>query len=151
LVAEVSDMRFDPVVPPTLAGNIGYMTPNDKYLSFVFRGQRELDLVAAELSETITRYGLPFINNLTSLRNLVAAMTTVRFRNTIIVDYRIPAGYYLLNEVDNAVSFLNERLKLLEGRSDAAAQQYIRFAGRLLSRCGRDTCQGKQPLAESSI
>jgi hypothetical protein len=79
LVAELSGEPFDELVPATLAGNIGYMTPANKYRPYNFSETSPPDTVADELVDDVSQYGLPFIRNHTEMAALVKGLRSSRF------------------------------------------------------------------------
>jgi hypothetical protein len=134
LVAELCEDAFDEVIPPTLAGNIGYLSPANHYLPFLFRQDGDIGGTARELCEAVKLFGLPFINECSDLLALVHAMQTARFGIPSVTDYRLPVGLWLLGEHIKAKAFLAARVEDIGARKDPAAIRYMRFAERLAER-----------------
>jgi hypothetical protein len=55
LLAELLNEPFDELIPPTLAGNIGYLSPADRYVPFLFTEDIAIEVVAAGLSIAVKR------------------------------------------------------------------------------------------------
>jgi hypothetical protein len=128
LVADLSGTPFDKFVPATLAGNIGYMMPANKYRPYNFSTSTPLETVVKELVDDLRRYGLPFIRNHTEMVALVKGLHTSRFAIRFMADYRIPAGLFLLGQLDEAEAYLKAKLADLGDRRDPAALRYKVFA-----------------------
>ena len=134
LVAELANEPFNEVIPVTLAGNVGYMSPADRYLPFLFMEGGAVEPVADELCETVATYGMPFINTNANLPTLVESMRTVRFGIPFVLEYRIPVGLFLLDDYARVKEFLGSKLAEIRSRNDPAALLYKSFASELHKR-----------------
>lgn len=134
LVAELFGNVFDKLIPPTFAGNIGYLSPAHSYLSFTFSQSSLNEEVAERLCEAVKAYGLPFMNSAANLRDLVGKMQTMRFGITDQLAERIPVGLWLLGETEQAAAFVEAKLATIGARSDPAALRYRKFAMKLNER-----------------
>jgi len=79
-------------------------------------------------------YGLPFMKKSADLRSLVETMQTVRFGMAEQLNYRIPAGLWLLADAKNAEAFIAAKLSEIGTRGDPAALRYRTFAAKLNER-----------------
>ncbi len=132
LVAELSGEPFDESVPATLAGNIGYLTPANKYRPYNLSENSAAETVAHELVAEVSQYGLPFIRNHTEMAALVKGLRSFRFAIHFLADYRIPVGLSLLDQLGEAEAYVKAKLAELAGQQDPAALRYKAFAGKFL-------------------
>ena len=137
LVAELAGDTFDDLIPPTIAGNVGYLSPARRYLPFTFAESVSNEEVADQLCEAIKAHGLPFMKKAADLRALVEAMQTLRFGMAEQLSYRIPVGLWLLADTEKAKAFVAAILTEIGMRSDPAALRYKTFATSLTERLGR--------------
>lgn len=134
LVAEILTEPFDELIPPSLAGNVGYMMPTAKYVPFLFSESTLPDVIADDLTESIKRYGLPFITMNADLVQLLESMISARFAIPEQVAYRIPIILHLLGKDADAVNVLENKLKEFGGRVDPAALRFRKFCDHLQAR-----------------
>lgn len=134
LVAELSGDAFDELIPPTLAGNVGYLSPANRYLPFLFTQDTATEGVASQLCDAVKTHGLPFIKKVADLAALVEAMQTARFGIPFVTEYRIPVGLFLLGDRAKAKTFLAAKLGEIGTRSDPAALRFKSFAAQLSER-----------------
>ncbi len=134
LVAELAGDKLDEVVPPTLAGNIGYLMPADKYRPYIFSEDGPVETTADELVKDVREYALPFIRRHIDMATLVKGMKTRRFAAQFMVAYRIPVGLFLLGQKDEAGLFLKTEFAKIENTRDAAALRFKKFATNLANR-----------------
>lgn len=134
LVAELSGDTFDELVPPTLAGNVGYLSPENRYAPFLFTVDLEIGDVARQLCHAVEMHGLPFQREVANLASLVDAMQTARFGIPFVTEYRIPVGLLLLGDYSQAKGFLVAKLSEIGRRGDPAAIRYKNFAAKLFDR-----------------
>jgi len=139
LVSDLLGEKFDEVIPATLAGNIGYMMPSDKYRSYTFSQDAPVETIAEELVNGFREYGLPFIRSHTETTALVEGLRTCRFAVRFMADYRIPSGLFLLGRMDDAAAYLNAKLAEIADRSDPAALRYKVFVVKLAERAENKT------------
>jgi hypothetical protein len=128
LVATLTGDAFDEVVPPTLAGNVGYLSPQNRYVAFLFSETAEIEQVASQLCDAVATHGIAFIEKMTGVAELVHAMQTVRFGIPFVTDYRIPVGLALLGQHEEAQRFLARKIVELGTRSDPEAVRFRGFA-----------------------
>jgi hypothetical protein len=137
LVAELAGDAFDVLIPPTIAGNVGYLSPGGRYKSFTFTDSIENEEIADQLCKTVSKYGLPFMKKTADLRALVEVMQTLRFGMAEQLSYRLPVGFCLLAETERAKAFIAAKLSEIGTRADPAALRYKTFAARLSERLAR--------------
>jgi len=134
LVAELFGEVFDKLIPPTFAGNIGYLSPDHSYLSFTFSQSSLNQEVGERLCEAVKAYGLPFMKSAANLRDLVSKMQTMKFGITDQLAEGIPVGLWLLGDAKQAAVFLEAKPATIDARSDPAALRYRKFAMKLNER-----------------
>ncbi len=131
LLSDLLQEPFNTFSPPTLAGNIGYLSPGNRYVPFLFSSSRDVALIADELCNEVKTYGLDFARKVTDLSALVEAMQVARFGMSEQIGYRVPVGYLLLGESDKAIWFINQKIDEIGSRTDPAALRYKNFAERI--------------------
>jgi hypothetical protein len=124
LVATLTGDALDEVVPATLAGNVGYLSPQNRYVAFLFAETGEIAPVATQLCGAVATYGLAFIEKVTGLAELVRAMQNARFGIPFVTDYRIPVGLALLGQHEEAQRFLARKIVERGTRSDPEAVRF---------------------------
>lgn len=131
LEAELCGGPFSDYVPPTLAGNIGYIAPEDNYHTFAFSSEK-IETIVDELVGYVAKHGVPFMKKNADLATLVKSMQTptLRLGNSDLT-YRLPAGLFLLGRFDEAQAILKRELEKIAGRTDAATLRYQKFAAGL--------------------
>ncbi|SRR5258706_7079580 len=134
LVAELRGETFDELMPPTVAANLGYLSPENRYLPFIFTEDDRIETLADELREAVKAHGLPFITKAANLAALVHEMQAGRIGIQFMLDYRIPAGLFLLGDRAKAQAFLAARLAETSSRNDPAAIRYKAFASKFSER-----------------
>jgi hypothetical protein len=134
LVAELVGDALNDLIPPTVAGNVGYLSPAHKYMAFTFAVSGSNEDAADGLCNAVKVHGLPFMKRMIDLRNLVETMQTTRLGMPDQLNYRIPVGMWLLGESGNAKAFVAAKLSEIGIRADLAALRYRAFATRLNAR-----------------
>jgi len=134
LVAELTREKFDEFVPPTLSGNIGYMTPANKFRPYLFSENGTVEPIVEELVNDVCEYGLPFIRAHSDMVALVEGMCECRFAVKFMVAYRIPVSFFLLGRMDAASDCLNAELVKLGDQKDPATLRFKAFAADLAKR-----------------
>jgi len=135
LIADILGERFDEVIPPTLTKSIGYLTPENRYISYNFSSQNPPDPVVASLIASVGKFGLPFIERHVEMATLVNSLRTGKFSIPFMVAYRVPAGLYLLGQNKDAISYLNAELVKIGDRDDPAATRFKSFARKFAEVC----------------
>jgi hypothetical protein len=131
VVAELTGDAYNDLIPPTVAGNVGYLSPTHQYQVFKFSEAGPNEEIADQLYEAIEAHGLPFMKRVADLRRLVESMQTARFGISEQLNYRIPVGLWLLADVREAKAFIAAKLSEVGTRGDLAAQRYRAFAMKL--------------------
>ena len=134
LVAELCGDFFDELLPPTIAGNIGYVSPENRYRSYLFTEGMEIENAITDMGHELRTHGLSFIRRNADLKALVETMQTARFGIPSVTEYRIPAGLLLLGDHSRAAAYLNAKLDEIGARKDPAAIRYKNFAIELSTR-----------------
>ncbi|SRR6266567_5155948 len=133
-VADLTGEKFDEVVPATLAGNIGYLMPSEKYRPYMFPEDGPPEKPAEDLVNGVREYGLPFINRHTDMAALVEGLRTCRFAVPFMADYRIPSALFLLGRTTEAGEYVRVKLAEAGERQDPAALRYRMFAAKFTER-----------------
>jgi len=128
LVAELVNEEFNDVIPPTLAGNIGYLMPQNEYCPYIFSEDNPKEMVVEKLTNDVRLYGLPFMQRHMGMDELINGMYSSRFAIGFMAAYRIPAGLFLLGRKDDAGNFLSKELTKLKDHNNSAALRYKKFA-----------------------
>lgn len=145
LVADLLHERFDEVIPPTLARHIGYLMPSHEYQPYVFLKGGNVEETISNLVRDVREFGLPFINLHADLAYLVSKLGSRDFGADFMAAYRIPAGLFLLGQMDDASRFITTELEKVEGRGDAASMRFRSFGTSLIS-CIKSRCDSRKGL-----
>ena len=127
LVAELIGLKDHPYIPPTISTPIGYLMPENSYVSWLFEPGENHSREAQRMVQSITTYGYPFMSANNTLASLIDKMLA-GFGHPHQLKFRIPAAYLLVSETQMAEDCVNQELNALCGRDDAAADQYRAFA-----------------------
>jgi hypothetical protein len=127
IVAECTESPFDPIVPPTVAANIGYLAPQHRYMPFLFAEADVLTQVADQLAAAVRLHGIPFMKKCADLNFIVEFMQAGKALNSS-TEYRIPIGLHLLHRDSEALRYLEKRLDQIVDHTSAYAVYYRRFA-----------------------
>jgi uncharacterized protein YqcC (DUF446 family) len=114
----------------TLTSAVGYLTPQAKFLQWVF-DPALTDLVESEIAKMIRavrEYGLPFMEEHTNLSQIIAELEAKRFTVNQVRRYRLPAAYLLARRKQEALRFVESELKELAAQTDSAASDFRDFA-----------------------
>jgi hypothetical protein len=119
---------------PTISISLGYLSPEERYIEWLFAGQSEpkLEAEVKKLIEVIRKYGMPFIESNASLPTLVNSLVDGRFTYKESAIYRRPIAHLVLGQKDEARQYVTHEVDAIGQRTDEAADQYRRFAARLL-------------------
>jgi hypothetical protein len=134
-VAELLDQRPHPYIPASISTNVGYLTPEKRYLVWSFQEGVNCESVVFEMIAAIEKFGRPFMQQTSTL----AAISTALFNSKRgtppdQLDYRIAAAADLLGKHAEAEAFVVSKLRELENRSDEAADWFRRFATKIRER-----------------
>ena len=133
IVAECAESPFDRIIPATVAANIGYIAPQQKYMPFLFSEASSLTEVTDQMVGTISAYGVPFMKDCADLNFIVDFMQAGGALNSS-VEYRIPVGLHLLGRDSEADAYLQKRLEQIADQTNAYAIYYRRFSANLKRR-----------------
>jgi hypothetical protein len=133
-LADIMGEEFDEIMPPTLAGNIGYLTPGNKYRAFLFARGEPFEPIAEDLVSLVKQVGLPYIQQYSALGPLVQEMLHAQYSISFQLNYRIPIGLFLLGRTAEAAEYLQRKLDMSASATDPAALRYRTFATTLLAR-----------------
>lgn len=130
LVAKSVGRKWQPYEGAAIASNIGYLTPEKKYRSWIFQAGDSITAQIDDMVSTIEKYGRPFIMKHADLSALVDGMGNGGLGGPFD-QLRIPAALVLLNQPDKAESYLEKELTSLGDRRDANAEIIRQFASKL--------------------
>lgn len=114
----------------TLTTAVGYLTPEKRFLEWVFDPALG-DIVDSEIAKiirAIEQYGLPFMQEHTSLDSIIAELEATRYTVNDLRRYRLPVAYLLAGRKNEALKFVEQELEAMKERTDPAAAQYRDFA-----------------------
>jgi hypothetical protein len=111
---------------PSLAVQVGYLTPERSALSWMFQGETAADeATAAELVGVVERYALPFFERNRSLRTLAESFATHSLAEASA--YAVPVIYSLLGQREVAERSIDDELA---GDGSDAGSEYRDFVRR---------------------
>lgn len=132
LVAECRGDKFHAYLPPTVCSPLGYLMPENKYISWVFAPGRSEE-VATDMTNAIATHGLPFMRSVVDLAELRRRLHgRCGFDHQLA--YRRPAAAFLAGDMDQARALLNDTIADLGARTDLAAADVRKFAESLRNR-----------------
>ena len=130
LVMELLGQKFQPYIGAAIGRNIGYLTPEIKYKSWLFRQDENCEALFAEMVATIQEFGPPFMREHMEISALCEAMRHSKLGGPHD-QYRIPVACVLLGRNDEAETFLEMKLKEIGNRNDGDAESFRSFAAKL--------------------
>jgi len=135
LVAELQQWECHPFSPPTVSSPIGYVTPEKRYLEWLFEYGPSLDIELSRMIKAIQIYGFAYMEANSTLDSITNTLRTSRTL-TDTMGYRLPTAYLMAGKAEMAEEYIEQRLKELSGATYPAAHHYREFAMRLLERLG---------------
>jgi hypothetical protein len=120
----------------TLSTPVGYLTPEGKFLQWVFDPLMPT-IVDGEIDKillAVRGYGLPFMREHSKLDMITDALEMSRFTITDLRRYRLPVAYLLAGRKNEALRIVEGELESIIGRTDSAAGDYRDFARALRER-----------------
>jgi hypothetical protein len=130
-VAELLGLKMHPYIPPSIASNVGYLTPQKSYVAWSFSKTNGCETPLGEIVGAIEQFGRPFMQKHGDLRTLYDTMCDSGLGIPHELDYRVPAAAILLNKPAEAEAFIDAKLREIGNRDDAAAQWFRNFAKKL--------------------
>jgi hypothetical protein len=119
---------------PTLSTSLGYLTPERKYIEWLF-GESE-SAAADQLLASIRKYGYPAMESLASHGTVLEALEKDQMTYNISRAYRLPVGLLIEGKKDSAIEVVHREMISIGDRNDEAAEQYRAFAESLERRVG---------------
>jgi hypothetical protein len=116
---------------PTISTAVGYLTPEGRFLEWVFDPTLDATPEIVKMTRAIQEYGVPFMQEHTALHSIIAELEAKRFTINETRRYRLPAAYLLAGQKEEALRFVEQELKDLNTRTDPAAAQFRDFANAL--------------------
>lgn len=136
LVAKLNEEEFNEIIPPTIAGNIGYLSTEDKYLPYYFPAGADPNPIVESLCEKIAATAIPFARKSRDMYALISEMETSRFSMPTQIAYRIAAAYIIVGNLKKAGELVTARLEKLQQQADPGAVRYKKFANKILEITG---------------
>jgi hypothetical protein len=132
LVTQLSGRNAHNPFLPTISTNLGYVMPQASYYRRLFCSYDDLDAGAAELTQLVVSFGLPFMRRNSNLEDLSQSMEGhVGWPD--VISYSLPVAYVLLGQLDRAHAYVRRRLTKLDETPSPATDQYRRFADRIIA------------------
>lgn len=121
-----------PYLTPTVSTSLGYVTPEKRFLEWLFELEFENEQEVSKMVRAIADYGMPFMKSHQTLESMTEALEHKNFTVNESRAYRLPVAYLLQGKKENAVQILNQEISKLGTRTDEAARNYRAFETRLL-------------------
>jgi hypothetical protein len=145
-VNPVVGLAFDPVenfikkiIPEhregTFRSSIGYLMPERRYLEWVIslHSPNDVEAKAKEIVTAVALYGLPFMNQFSSLEAVIEAQEQFQFTDRASAIDRLPILYNLAGRQEQANTLLQKRSIELAALDDWAARDQKRLVAALMS------------------
>ena len=125
-----------PQPAPTISVSLGYLTPEKRYIEWVFSpdATAALEVEAERVVEYMRRYAIPFIESNASLPTVIANLEEIgptSYKESAV--YRLPAAYFVQGDTERARRCIQKELAAIGPRTDKAANDYRLFAAQLLN------------------
>lgn len=133
-VAALLDEPWDPVIPPTLATNVGYLSPSGRYLGLSFSRSEDVSVAVGQLCALVLEFGVPFARKLSQLPELAQALQEGRYGIPQQSDYRLPVCHLMDGSPVRSAECVRIKLERVGDAADPAAARYRHFASKLLAR-----------------
>jgi len=122
------------VARATLLTAAGYITPEDRFLSWVFDPNVDSGSELEKIVVAIRLYAVPFMEAHKSLESIMRELENRRFTDIEGKRFRLPLAYVLAGFNEKALRFVEEQLAEIKDRSDVVAAEYRKFAEALEAR-----------------
>jgi len=126
LVSELSGIKAHEYIPPSIGTNVGYLMPEKKYKPWLFQERDEYEALVAGMVSTVEKFGRPFMERNAELSILYETMRELGVADNL--NYRLPVACVLLGRKVEAEVFLDAKLTEMGGRTDQAANDFVKFA-----------------------
>lgn len=137
-ISKLSNSKFHEYSPPTVSVPIGYLMPNNSFVTLIFEDGSDIDAEFLKLKEYISNYAMPFFDRNNSLTRLSELMHEKKFFRPQQSDYRIMVAYYLLGNFNEAINFANSYLEQLKKSDIAFFEKFELFYSELRKMAGID-------------
>jgi hypothetical protein len=134
LVAELTDRKFDPVNPATLACNIGYLANPPDYLMFTFPDDRDPFARVPELVEIVRSVAIPWIDRHNDLESFIQDMNNQHISIPHHTRTLQAAMEFLKGNLPLARELLRTGLEEVQGMENVRAQEFRSFASGLIKK-----------------
>lgn len=121
-----SDLPPDPL--PSIRGPLGYLMPERKFHSWIFREGDNLDVTAQGMVDAVTEYGNPFFDKYSNWSNFVSDVDST---NDIMLNIKaqiIPVAWALSGDVAKAWKFVSAELGRISHGQDPYSVAYRNFS-----------------------
>jgi hypothetical protein len=129
LLASLLDEDFHPYVPPTISISLGYVTPERRFRSWLFKPESDQDVVAESLVSKIVEFGYPFMAEHSSLPAIIEAMEASMGVPSEIA-YRLPVAYFISGDPQKSETYLANKCAELGNAANPYSLRYQTFASR---------------------
>jgi hypothetical protein len=119
-----------PYLTPTISSAIGYVTPEKRFLEWLFEPEFENEQEVRRMVRGVADYGLPFMKSHGTLASITEALEQKNFTVNESRAYRLPVAYLLQGKKDAATLIFNDEISKLDARADTAAENYRAFVKR---------------------
>lgn len=118
----------------TFYTSIGYLTPERRYLEWIFPLDRSIDMKAEanKIVNAVALYGVPFMNQFPALDTIIEALEQFQFIDRESALDRLPILYQLAGEQEKATVLLQDRWTALSTRDDLAAKEQKKLVAMLM-------------------
>jgi hypothetical protein len=127
VVAEALGEKFHPSVPPTVSVPLSGLMEG-RYRAWQLADVTEVAAAAAGISSAVAAAGLEFMRSHVDPHALVAALEAGLSATPEQRAMRLPVALELAGETARAIAVTGAELDRLDGRVDAAAERFRRFA-----------------------
>lgn len=118
-------------ITPTISINVGYLTPENSYKTWVFEEGAHNHNTVADMLAAVEEYGRPFMISMADMEAIQRAFEAKEYSLPENRKFRLPLIYHMRGEEDRVREELQKNLTEIGEREDLAAQRYRQFAERL--------------------
>ena len=113
---------------PTIRTNVGYLTPERRFLGWNFKVGDESGLTSDNLIDVIAKYGVPFLTQHNSVDGIIEGIRAGYGGPTVDRVLRIAAAEWLLGRHQNALAVITAEIQQRESSADGELDLLKRFA-----------------------
>lgn len=107
------ESKLDRSIGVTLGHNLGYISPKDKWVTYVTDSTTDVDMALAEIMALLIEFGIPFMQNHSSLESIYSAVIRTTTDRTSkprcsTNNRSAPILHILMNENDKAIEIIEQ-------------------------------------------